>query len=205
MDKKHKYINVVYQLYAIDEDGKKHLMEKVEEDRPFFFISGFGTTLDAFEKYIEKLDTNEEFDFTLPVEEAYGKYEESHVVDMDREIFTINNHFDHEHIFKGATVPLQNEDGNHFWGRVLEITDKKVRMDLNHPLAGKPLNFKGRIVENRDATEDEVRHMIKILSGEACGCGCGCGHDHGDCDCGHDHADCDCGHDHSDCGCGHHK
>ena len=63
MDNKHKYINVVYQLYAIDEDGKKHLMEKVEEDRPFFFISGFGTTLDAFEKYIEKLDTNEEFDF----------------------------------------------------------------------------------------------------------------------------------------------
>ena len=57
MDNKHKYINVVYQLYAIDEDGKKHLMEKVEEDRPFFFISGFGTTLDAFEKYIEKLDT----------------------------------------------------------------------------------------------------------------------------------------------------
>ena len=41
MDNKHKYINVVYQLYAIDEDGTKHLMEKVEEDRPFFFISGF--------------------------------------------------------------------------------------------------------------------------------------------------------------------
>ena len=138
----------------------------------------------------------------LKKEEAYGKYEEAHVVDMDREIFTINNHFDHEHIFKGATVPLQNEDGNHFWGRVIDITDEKVKMDLNHPLAGKPLNFKGHIVENRDATEEEVRHMIKILSGEACGCGCG----HDDCDCHHDHDNCDCHHDHhhgDGCGCGH--
>ncbi len=195
----HKYINVVYQLYTIDEDGKKHLAEKVEEDRPFFFISGFGTTLEAFEKHIEKLNTNEEFDFTLPVTEAYGEYEKAHVVDMDREIFTINNHFDHEHIFKGAMVPLQNEDGNHFWGRVVEITDEKVTMDLNHPLAGKPLNFTGRIIENREATEAEIQHMIKLLSGE---CGCGCGHD--DCDCDHDNCDCDHDHHHGDgCGCGH--
>ena len=198
MDNKHKYINVVYQLYAIDEDGKKHLMEKVEEDRPFFFISGFGTTLDAFEKYIEKLDTNEEFDFTLPVEEAYGKYEESHVVDMDKEIFTINNHFDHEHIFKGATVPLQNEDGNHFYGKIVEIGEEKVKVDLNHPLAGETLHFAGKVLENREATNEEIQGMINRMSG---GCGCGCDHDHcgGDCGdhCGHEHGNgCDCGHCH---------
>ena len=61
---------------------------------------------------------------------------------------------------------------------------------------GKTLNFKGEIKENRDATEEEIQHLIKHLTG---GCS-GCGHHHGDGECG------GCGdhHEHGDgCGCGH--
>ena len=70
-------------------------------------------------------------------------------------------------------------------------------MDLNHPLAGKSLNFKGTILENREATNSEIQGMINRLSGEGCGCGCGdceggCG---GECGEHHDH-DCGCGHCH---------
>ena len=90
---------------------------------------------------------------------------------------------------------MQNEDGHRFNGRVLEITDNIVKMDLNHPLAGKTLNFKGEIVEAREASKEEIQEMINRISGEhSCGCGggrCGCG-------CGdHHHEE---GH---SCGCGH--
>ena len=51
-------------------------------------------------------------------------------------------------------------------------------MDLNHPLAGLDLLFKGEIVENREATNEEVQQMLNHISGEG-GCGgCGCDHDH---------------------------
>lgn len=192
-----KYIAVAYKLYTT-ENGKKELIEEATAERPFQFISGFGIALDSFENIITGLDKGHDFDFTLTKDEAYGDFMDERVVELDRSIFTINGHFDHENIFVDAVVPLQNEDGNRFYGRVMKITDSKVTMDLNHPLAGKDLTFKGSVIESREATKDEIQGLINRLSGEGCGCGCG-GGCHGDCDgdgCGsHEH-----GH---DCGCGH--
>lgn len=193
---KNKYIAVAYKLSTV-ENGKNVLIEEATESAPFQFISGFGIALDAFEKAVEGLETGSDFDFTLTKDEAYGDYLDEHVIDLDRDVFVINGHFDHDNIYKDAVIPLQNEDGNRFHGKVLEVGEDKVKVDLNHPLAGKTLNFKGKIVTNREATNDEIQGMVNRLSGEGCGC---CGH-HGDEDgCG------GCGghgHDHGHgCGCG---
>ena len=97
---------------------------------------------------------------------------------MDKQIFTINGQFDAQHVQVGAVLPLQNEDGNRFLGLVLAISDDKVKIDLNHPLSGKKLNFCGEVLESREATAEEVAHMAKLMSGEAGG---GCGGNCGDC------------------------
>ncbi|MBQ7422046.1 MAG: FKBP-type peptidyl-prolyl cis-trans isomerase [Prevotella sp.] len=190
----HKYVVLSYKLYT-KKDGGEQLVEEAGEEKPFSYLSGFGMTLEAFEEETVKLKTGDEFDFTLPKEKAYGEYDPEHVIDIDKTVFTINNHFDHEHIYKDAIVPLQNEDGNHFLGRVLAISDDKVKMDLNHPLAGQDLNFRGKVIELRDATDNEVDGFIKHIEQHHCGCGCddcgdGCSHDHkheGGCGCGHCH------------------
>ncbi len=207
MDKaQNKYIAVTYKLYTV-ENGEKELVEEATNARPFQFISGFGITLDAFEAKVASLAKDETFSFELTKDEAYGDVDPAHVLDLDREMFCINGHFDHEHIFKDAIVPLQNEDGNHFFGRVLGLDDKKVKMDLNHPLAGKTLCFEGKVIESREATNSEIEGMVNRLSGEGCGCGCGdneCGCHHDDHECGHHHDDHECGHHHGEgCHCKH--
>ena len=69
-----------------------------------------------------------------------------------------------------------------------------MTIDLNHPRAGQDLHYVGTVVENREATTDEVTGRINMMSSGGCGCGCGsCG---GDCGGG-------CGDHDSDCGCGH--
>ncbi|MBO5612470.1 MAG: peptidylprolyl isomerase [Prevotella sp.] len=192
-EKKNLFIATTYKLETI-ENGEKKLIEEATEERPFVFISGFGIALEAFEKNLVELKKDDAFDFTLMQEEAYGAYIEDRVLDLDREMFCINGHFDHDNIYVDAVVPLQNEDGNRFMGRVLAISDDKVKMDLNHPLAGKDLNFSGKIIESREATNEEIQQIINHMSGEGCGCGCGeCGDD-----CNHDHSEEGCG-----CGCGH--
>jgi FKBP-type peptidyl-prolyl cis-trans isomerase SlyD len=166
-------------------------------------------SLDKFEEQMEATAKGEDFKLTLSKEEGYGEYHDELVLDLDREMFCINGHFDHEHIYQDAIVPLQNEQGERFNGRVMEISEDKVKMDLNHPLAGETLYFEGTVLENREATKEEIDHMMKHLTG-GCGghcdsCGGGCGHD----DCGCEHDDCGCGHDHEHehhhdgCGCGH--
>lgn len=197
MENKHNmFVAVSYTLYTVDGE-KKEKIEEAPASKPFEFITGFGVTLDEFEKQIAQLDKGADFEFQLSKEQAYGDFEQERVLDLDRSIFQINGHFDHENIFEGAVVPLQNEDGNRFYGRVLEIGADKVKMDLNHPLAGKTLCFSGKVIDKREATNQEIQNLVNFLSGEhSCGCGCGCDDCGGDCDDHYHDGGCGCGHCH---------
>ncbi len=195
-NQQNKFISVSYQLYSTDAEGTKQLEEETQQDRPFQFITGFGVSLDGFEKEIEKLQTGEKFDFTLPAAEAFGEYDEEGVHKLSRETFSVNGHFDHENIFEGAVITLMNAEEKRFMARVMKIESDGVTIDTNHPLAGKTLQFVGEVLENRDATNEEIQHLLNHLSGEGCGCGCedcgegGCGHHHehdDECGCGHCH------------------
>ena len=139
-----KYLVIAYKLYA-DENGEEKLIEEATEERPFVFLSGFGVALTKFEETVEALDGGQEFELKLEVEDAYGEHLEERVVTLKKEIFNVNGAFDSKNVFVGAMLPLQNEDGNRFQGKVLD---------------------------NRDATNGEIQQMAQLLSGEGCG-GCG--------------------------------
>ena len=207
-NKTNRLISLAYQLYDIT-DGEHTLVEQTADGRPFTFISGMGIALDTFEQKMEGLMTGDNFDFTLTPEEAYGEYEDSHVIDLDKEMFIIDGKFDAEHVRKGAIIPLQNEDGNRFNGVVAEVTADKVKVDLNHPLAGRTLNFKGSILEAHEATNEEIQAFVESLQGNGEGCGhCdhegGCKNHEGGCK-GHGHDGHCHNHEHKNggCGCGH--
>lgn len=183
-----KYITVAYKLYTI-ENGEKEFTEEAPAEHPFQFISGLGLTLEPFEAQIKELQAGEKFDFIIPAAEAYGEYDDDHVIDLPKEIFIIDGKFDSERIVEGAVVPLMTNEGQRINGCVAEVKEDVVVMDMNHPLAGCDLNFVGEVVTNRPATNEEVSDMLRMASG---GCGGGCGSCGGDCggDCG------------DDCGCG---
>lgn len=188
-----KYITVAYKLYTI-EDGEKDLVEEAKAENPFQFISGLGTTLEAFENQIAPLNKGDKFEFTIPSQEAYGEYNEDHVLDLPRHIFEIDGKFDSERIYEGSVVPLMDAEGHRMNGTVVEVKPDTVVVDMNHPLAGADLNFVGEVKENRPATNEEMQEIVNMMGGGGCGCGCG------DCDS-------DCGDHNHECGdgCGCHK
>lgn len=206
----HKYVTVAYELFTDNEKGIHELQEKAPAEHPFQFITGMGLTLDAFEEKIAPLQSGDAFDFTLSVDEAYGPYLEEHVIELPKEAFHINGRFEKETIYPGNVIPLVNADGNRFNGLIIEVKADTVVIDLNHPLAGKALHFRGNVVTSRQATEEEIQGTINMMSGEGCGCGdCGgCGHDEEGHHCGgHHHGEGECcghGHDHGKGHCGGH-
>jgi len=165
-----KYITVAYELYTFNDENKPELVEKVPVEHPFQFISGMDVTLDSFESKILELNEGDTFDFTLTGDEAYGSYELERVIELGKEVFSVDGHFDKERVYAGAVLPLINEDGNRFDGLVKEVKDNTVVVDLNHPLAGLSLHFKGKVVTMREATKEEIEGMANMLSGEGCGC-----------------------------------
>ena len=186
-----RLISVTYDLY----DSDKDLVEKATKDRPFQFISGLGTTLDAFEEQLKGLQAGDKFEFTIKSEDAYGEYNEEHVLDLPKNIFEIEGKFDAERIFAGNVVPLMDAEGNRMNATVVEVKDDAVVVDLNHPLAGEDLTFSGEILESRIATNEEIQNMDNMMGGHG-GCSCGCGEE----GCGDGCNDEGCG---DSCGCGH--
>lgn len=185
-----KYITVAYKLYTM-EDGEKELFEEAKADHPFQFISGLGTTLEDFESQIIDLAKGDTFEFTIPAENAYGEYDEAHVLELPKQVFEIDGAFDNERVKEGNIVPLMTSDGQQLNASVVEIKSDVVVVDLNHPLAGAALVFEGAVIENRPATNEEIQELVKKMSGQGCGCGCdSCGSSCGDSECDDD---CDCG------------
>lgn len=185
-----KYITVSYELYVM-EDGEKDLVENTTAEHPFQFITGLGTTLDAFEAQLKDLNAGDKFNFTIPSDQAYGSIDDEHILDLPKNVFEIDGKFDSERIFEGNVVPLLNSEGQRMNGTVVEVKDDVVVMDLNHPLAGDDLTFVGEIIESRPATNEEIQGTLNMMSGEGCGCGCG-----DDCDCDDEND--------GGCGCGGH-
>lgn len=168
-----KFVAVSYDLYVEGEDGKPELWESAPAAAPLKFTCGLGMMLEKFEDNLRGLKLGDSFDFTIPCAEAYGDYVEALVLDLDREIFMTDGEFDHEHVQEGKIVEMINADGQRVNGIVLEIGKSKVKVDFNHPLAGENLNFKGKVLELRNATEEEI---AVVLHPHRCGGGCGsCG------------------------------
>lgn len=215
---KHTVVELTYELEV---DGQ--IVDRTTVERPLDFIHGTGSLLPKFEENIEGMEKGDRFTFTLTPEDGYGLVDPSRIIDLPMEIFTVEGRVQDQFLKVGAMVPLVNGQGQMVPGRVLEVGEKTVKVDLNSPMAGKTLNFTGEIVSVREATEKE---LTEGLHGEYvhsnCGCHGGCGGHGGSCGeggcgghdggCGgHDGGCCGghdggCGHDHGhdDCGCGCH-
>ncbi|TWV14803.1 peptidylprolyl isomerase [Bacteroidaceae bacterium HV4-6-C5C] len=194
-----KYITVAYKLYSI-ENGERDFEEEATPEHPFQFISGLGLTLELFEKEVKHLQKGDKFDFTIACADAYGEYDDDHVIELPKQIFEIDGKFDSERIVEGNVIPLMTAEGQRINGTVSEVKTDVVVMDMNHPLAGCDLNFVGEIVESRAATNEELEEIVKSMSGGGCSCGsdgCGCG---GGCGSQDGEDECGCGNS-GGCGC----
>lgn len=182
----HKVIIATYNMYDIT-DGKNILIESTSDSQPLNIITGMGMTpLPALEEKLSTLATGADYEFALTADKAFGEYDEEAIIDVGKESFIVNGKFDDTAVTAGSIIPLQNESGERFGAKVLEVSEDTVRLDLNHPYSGRALLFSGKIIESHDATDEEIMAMTS-----QCGCGCG-----GNCDgnsCGCDDSDGCCG------------
>lgn len=181
---KDKVVSVLYELRHADNGNE--LIEKVNENNPLEYIQGHGNLLPKFEAQLEGLKVGDKFDFILKSEDAYGPVAKEAIVDVPISVFVVDGQIDEELLTIGNVIPMMDNQGNRFNGKVLEVGLENVKMDFNHPLAGADLHFIGEVIGVRDATPDELSHgHLHYSSG--CGCGdagcstsannsCGCGY-----------------------------
>ncbi len=146
-------VSVTYDLYVDNEEGTEFLTESATEEQPLTFLFGVGQMLPKFEENLSQLSTGDTYDFRLSAEDAYGDYDEEAVANLPLDMFKGT-----EVPEIGSILPLQDNNGNRFQGQVVSVAEDSVIVDLNHPMAGQELHFKGNILNVRPATEEELSH-----------------------------------------------
>ena len=176
--------------YKLTVDGA--VADQSRPGQPLEFICGTGMLLPKFEEAIDGKEPGEKVSFTLQPKDGYGEFIPEAVVDLPKNIFMVDGKLAEDILFVGSQVPMSDAQGNRMMGVIREVGDQTVKMDFNHPMAGKVLNFEVEVVSVRDVTPEDL--MAKG------GCGCGCDHEgcHEGCDgCGeeehHHESGCSCG------------
>jgi len=149
-----KMVSLIYELRESNKNGR--VIETLNESKPLQFLFGTGRLLPLFESNISSLKSGDTFSFSLDSPNAYGDRREEMIVNIPLSVFESDGALNEEICFVGNTVPMMDGEGNHLNGVINEITGDYVRMDFNHPMAGVDLFFTGRIVEVREATEQEL-------------------------------------------------
>lgn len=109
---------------------------KTEEERPLEVTIGEGAIPKTIEKALIDMNEGESKSITLAPPEAFGPRLEDLVVDLPKEGF--GNDTD---LTVGSRVTMSSPEGKQFTGCILKIKDENVKVDFNHPLAGKTLVF----------------------------------------------------------------
>jgi FKBP-type peptidyl-prolyl cis-trans isomerase SlyD len=140
-------------------------VDKTDANQPFGFITGAHQVIPGLESRMMGMAVGDKSRITVAAEEAYGPVNPELIMDVPRTQFPAGME-----IKPGMSFNAQGPHGV-IPVNVKEIKDENtVLVDLNHPLAGKTLNFDVNVVEVRELTDDE----LASLSAE-CGCGCDCG------------------------------
>lgn len=146
-------VTLKYVLKTDDANGEKVLVEETTNENPLSFIYGAGMMIPKFEEQIKGLKTGDKTSFTILPEDGYGELNPEAVVQLPIDMFE-----GQELPPVGAILPLSDNQGNNFQAFVVEVTPEAVIADLNHPMAGKSLHFEVEILNNREATAEELSH-----------------------------------------------
>ena len=147
--------------YTLTVDGS--VADSATAENPLGFVFGAGYLLPEFEKNIDGLSAGEKFEFTLTPENGYGLPNPDMVIELPRSTFEVDGQVEEGLLTVGNQIPMMTNDGMRLIGVVASVDGDKVKMDFNHPMAGKTLNFAGEIVGVREATDEDYADAKVVL------------------------------------------
>lgn len=106
------------------------------------FQVGGGQMIKGFDNALVEMSVGDKKKINIKSDEAYGPRREEAIMVVSKE------NFPPDFVAKeGEMVQGQTENGQPITALVLEVQEKDVILDMNHPLAGEELNFEIELVE----------------------------------------------------------
>ena len=137
--------------YSLTVEGE--IIDASEENDPLEYLQGHQNIIPGLERELYGLKIGDSKEVVVSPKDGYGDIDPEAIIDVPR------SEFPKDFALKtGLELQLQSQDGELLNAVIISVSKDKVRLDLNHPLAGKELLFRVTVVDLRTASEEEITH-----------------------------------------------
>ncbi len=146
--------------YTVTDGGTEPVDSSRERGEPLTILVGHGNIIPGLENALVGRAPGERFEISVAPAEAYGERRANFTQRVPKKYFQ-----DAESLRPGMSTVLNTREAGPRMVVVHKIGSSVIDVDLNHPLAGKTLQFDVEITDVRDATEEEIAHRHAHGSG----------------------------------------
>lgn len=146
--------------YTLTVDNK--VVDTSQGNEPLQFLQGHDNIIPGLEQALYGMAVGEEKDVTVSAEEGYGEIDPEAFAEVPRDEFPPKIPLE-----VGIELQLKDQSGDIMDARIDAVNKSTVRLDFNHPLAGKQLNFSVQVVALRSPSPEELEHGHVHMPGHA--------------------------------------
>ena len=110
--------------------------------QPLEFEIGKKQVIPGFEKAVVEMAVGDEKEITIEPADAYGDINDQLMQKIPRDKLPKE-----QEPQEGMMLMMKTPDGKQFPAKIAKVEETEITLDLNHPLAGKTLKFKIKLVE----------------------------------------------------------
>lgn len=142
---------VVSFAFTLTVDGE--IIDQAESSEPFLYLHGYNNVIPGIEKELAGMKPNESKSFVVQPEDGYGEVDPDSILHLSRTEFP-----DDIPLEPGLELEMRDEDHEIIYATIVSTTKTMVKLDFNHPLAGKELHFEVTILDLQAASPEELDH-----------------------------------------------
>ena len=142
---------VVSMHYTLHVNGQ--VLDSSDGGEPLQFIQGMGHIIPGLEHELYDMKIGDSKKVVVAAKDGYGEIDTEAYMDVPRDSFPTD-----VPLQIGTELELRDQSDHPVYARIETIGDENVRLNMNHPLAGKELHFDVKIADLRAATDEEVSH-----------------------------------------------
>ncbi len=119
----------------------------------FAYLHGANNIIPGLENALTGKSAGDEVDVSVSPAEGYGERNDTMIQAVPRDMFDSE-----QEIQVGMQFHAQSPEGEMIVVTVTDVEGDDITVDGNHPLAGVNLNFGVKVVDVREASQEEIDH-----------------------------------------------
>ena len=143
-----KVVSMEYTLHVDNEE-----IDSSKGQDPLQFLVGHGNIISGLEREMIGMRVGEDKHVVVAPKDGYGEFDNKAFMEMKRSDFPKEIPVE-----VGVELNMSDKSGQQRYARIHSVDNDLVRLDMNHPLAGRELHFNVKVVDLREPTQEEAEH-----------------------------------------------